>query len=54
MEYSLKMNNRNDMRYRWNRRITGSILAPNPTGLLINRISRIVKYKQIKKQRKLQ
>lgn len=43
-----------DMRYRWNRRITGSILAPNPTGLLVNLISRIVKYKQIKKQRKLQ
>jgi len=53
MGYSLKMNNNDNMRYRWNRRISGSILAPNPTGLLINLIYRILKYKQITKQRKL-
>lgn len=45
------MNKRDNMSNRWNRRMSGSILSPNPTGLLVNMITRTIKYNNIKKQR---
>lgn len=45
------MTQSDNMRNRWNRRMTGSILAPNPTGLLLNMITRHIKLNKIKKQR---
>ena len=48
------MTQSDNMTNRWNRRRTGSILAPNPTGLLVNVITRCIKVNKIKKQRQRQ
>lgn len=46
------MRNINDMRNKWNRRMSGSILAPNPTGVLVDMLLRKIKYHTIKQNRK--
>lgn len=46
------MRNTNNMNNRWNRRLVGSILSPNPTGMLVDMVLRIVKYNIIKRNRK--
>jgi len=46
------MRNVDDMRNKWNRRMSGSILAPNPTGALVDMAIRTIKYCKIKQNRK--
>ena len=46
------MRNVDDMRNKWNRRMSGSILAPNPTGVLVDMEIRTIKYYKIKQNRK--
>ena len=46
------MRNINDMRNKWNRRMTGSILSPNPTGWLVDMAIRKIQYCKIKQNRK--
>jgi hypothetical protein len=41
-----------NMRNKWNRRMSGSILAPNPTGWLVDAAIRTIKYCKIKQNRK--
>lgn len=41
-----------NMRNKWNRRMSGSILSPNPTGFLVDMAIRKVKYCTIKQNRK--
>ena len=45
------MRNTENMKNRWNRRLAGSILSPNPTGMLVDIALRAIKYNKIKKQR---
>jgi len=45
------MRNVDDMRNKWNRRMSGSILAPNPTGVLVDMVIRTIKYCTIKQNR---
>jgi|14BtaG_2_1085337.scaffolds.fasta_scaffold14650_4 hypothetical protein len=45
------MRNVDDMRSKWNRRMTGSILSPNPTGMLVDMAIRKIKYFTLKKKR---
>jgi hypothetical protein len=45
------MRNTENMKNRWNRRLAGSILSPNPTGMLVDIALRAMKYNKIKKQR---
>jgi hypothetical protein len=46
------MRNVDDMRNKWNRRMSGSILAPNPTGVLVDMVIRTIKHCTIKQNRK--
>ena len=45
------MRNTENMKNRWNRRMTGSILSPNPTGVLVDMVLRTLKYNFIKRKR---
>jgi hypothetical protein len=45
------MRNTDNMNNRWNRRLVGSILSPNPAGMLVDIALRVIKYNRIKKQR---
>lgn len=46
------MRNIDDMRNKWNRRMSGSILSPNPTGWLVDAVIRQIQYCKIKQNRK--
>ena len=46
------MRNIDDMRNKWNRRMSGSILSPNPTGWLVDAAIRKIQYCKIKQKRK--
>lgn len=46
------MRNTENMKNRWNRRLTGSILSPNPTGMLVDIALRAIKLNNIKRKRK--
>ena len=46
------MRNIDDMRNKWNRRMTGSILSPNPTCWLVDMAIRKIQYYKIKQKRK--
>jgi hypothetical protein len=46
------MRNTENMKNRWNRRLTGSILSPNPTGMLVDIVLRAIKFNNIKRKRK--
>lgn len=46
------MRNIDNIRNKWNRRMTGSILSPNPTGWLVDMAIRKIQYYKIKQNRK--
>ena len=46
------MRNTDNMKNKWNRRLTGSILSPNPTGMLVDMALRAIKYNILKIKRK--